>query len=188
MTRSIFLLAVLFSVLSVGVAAAGPVNVSGQTVRSERGLAFVVPARSPVTFEKFADPFETATFAGHYRLSGTYYYGRLTRMRGDDRIGLYFLPDKAMADTLPYWPDEGPARELVFENPDSFVAAIIPKRTALAIEAGRRNAVQGRADIWVEGYSATAICGAAIYAAKFLKADKPPTLLAARQVVERTTC
>lgn len=157
-------------------------------IHVEDGLDYVVPQGRTLKFVKLEEEWSVATFQGELTLSGTYYYGQLSNMPGDDLIGLYFLPDKKFANTLPYWKQDGRVRELIFENRDAFIKAAIPAGIAKEVADGKRKSARGRATIVTDGFTVAVSCGAPIYMTKFKSLDVPSKLYAARGTVQRATC
>jgi len=164
------------------------VRAAEREIKVEGGVAYVIPANSSFSFAGLEEPFGSARFTGPLTIRGTYYYGRLAGFPGDEAIGLFFLPDEGDAAGLPYWRYGGRVREIKFENPRAFIAAVIPKRFARAVEQGRRNSVRGRVTLNIDGFEATVICGGAIYLTRFRSVAHKPVLLADKGAQPRTTC
>jgi hypothetical protein len=178
------LAAIALSQCLIGAAHAGAPGV----VHVEEGIDYAVPEGSPFTFAKLEPDFLGASFAGRITLSGTYYYGQLADYPGDDMIGVYFMPDAADAKRLPHWKQEGVVKEMIFQNSDAFIKAVIPPKIARAVKDGKRRSAQGRVTFEAEGYEAVVSCGASIYVTRFVSVARAPKLYAARKTVERTTC
>jgi hypothetical protein len=162
--------------------------VTKDAIHIDEGVDYALPSDSGLTFVKLAEEWSVATFSGRITLHGTYYYGQLSDSPGDDLIDLYFMPDAKDARHLPSWRQNGPVREIIFQNGDAFVKAVIPAKIAAAVKNGRRKSARGRATIVAEGFEIGVSCGAPFYVTRFDSLAVTPKLFAARKTVERTTC
>lgn len=157
-------------------------------IHVEDGLEYVIPKTTQLKFVKLEDEWSVASFEGAFTMSGTYYYGQINDIPGDDLIGLYFLPDAKYAKDLPYWSREKRVREVNFQNGDAFIKAVIPAKIAKEVADGKRKSVRGRTTIVADGFMVAVSCGASIYMTKFKSLAIPPKLYAARGTVQRSTC
>jgi hypothetical protein len=162
--------------------------VTSGLIHVEEGIDYAVPAAGPFQFAKLEPDFLGASFTGRVTLSGTYYYGQLADYPGDDTVGLYFMPDAGDAKRLPHWVQDSVVKEIVLQNSDAFIRAVIPAKIARAVKRGRRASAQGRVTIVAEGFEAVVSCGSSIYVTRFHSIAREPKLYAARSTVERTTC
>jgi hypothetical protein len=176
------------AMLVAGPASAGKGTNGGRVIHVEDGIDYGVPAGSPFQFAKFEPDFLGASFKGRITLTGTYYYGQLDDYPGNDMIGLYFMPDASDAKRLPHWVQDGAVKELIFQNSDAFIKAVIPAKIARAVNRGKRPSVRGRVSFVAEEFEAVVSCGAAIYVTRFHSIARAPKLYAARSTVERTMC
>jgi hypothetical protein len=150
-------------------------------------MTYAVPTGSPVKFEKMED-YALARFAGRFRIEGAYRYGRLSNDPKDDAaydvIELVFVPDGNYRAVLPYWHERGPVETLFIENEKDFVAAVIGPSLMSDIKSRKRLSVSGRAAIWVDRYTAAFDCDVPTYTVRFLKVDRPPTVVASNDLVQ----
>jgi hypothetical protein len=184
------LLAILFGGFSC-VALAGGVTApdrGARVIHADQGIDYALPAGSPLRFAKLEPEYLGAAFTGRMTLRGKYYYGQLSDLKGDDSVGVYFVPDVADARLLPRWTEDAEVKEIVIGNSDDFINAVVPSKIAREIKRGRRHSVQGRISIVAEGYEAVVSCGSSIYVTRFESIATAPKLYAARKTVERTTC
>ena len=150
-------------------------------------FSYAIPKSSPVKFEKRLDA-ALIRFKGRFRIEGQYRYGRLSNDPKEDAaydvIELTFVPDAAYLAMLPYWADRGPVTELTFENEKDFIGKVIGPQLASDVHERKRLSVTGRAVIWVDRYTAAFDCDRPTYSVRFLKVDKPPTVVASNNLVE----
>lgn len=149
-------------------------------------FAYAMPKGSPVRFEKRMD-LALLRFKGRFPLEGEYRYGRLSNDKKDeaayDVIELTFVPDVKYLAKLPYWNDRGPVTELTFENEKDFLGKVIGASLVSDVHDRKRLSVTGRAAIWVDRYTAAFDCDRATYSVRFLKVEKPPTVVASNDTV-----
>jgi hypothetical protein len=126
-------------------------------------------------------------FKGRFRIEGEYRYGRLSNDKKDeaayDVIELTFVPDAKYLAKLPYWSDSGAVTELTFENNKDFIGKVIGPELVSDVQERKRLSITGRAAIWVDRYTAAFDCDRATYSVRFLKVDKPPTVVASNNTV-----
>jgi hypothetical protein len=163
-------------------------KISKDLIHVEDGLDYVIPESQALKFVKLEDEWSVATFEGGLTMSGTYYYGQINDIPGDDLIGLFFLPDAKYAKALPYWKQDGRVREINFQNGDAFIKAVIPAKAAKDVADGKRKSVRGRTTIVTDGFMVAVSCGAPIYMTTFKSLAVPPKVYAARGTVQRATC
>ena len=103
-----------------------------RSVHVADGVDYVVPTGSPVLLAS-KGPHLLATFKGRFRISGTYHYGWLTddptATAADGDLDLYFLPNKADANLLPYWAPRGHVHEIHFSKQRRFHSRCGPTRS-----------------------------------------------------------
>jgi hypothetical protein len=114
---------------------------------------------------------DTARFAGTFVLEGTYHYSHNTddpRDDGTSGTDLYFVPDPAVAATLPFWKDRSPQHEMRLRNESAFLDAVIAPATLAAFERGEHRSVSGRASVVVRDYEASVYCDYPTYSVEFV--------------------
>jgi len=150
-------------------------------------FSYAMPKTSPVKFEKRLDA-ALLRFKGRFRLEGEYRYGHLSNDPKDtgayDVIELTFVPDAAYLAKLPYWSDRGPVTELTFDNNKEFIGKVIGPSLVSDVHERKRLSVTGRATIWVDRYTMAFDCDRPTYSVRFLKAEKPPTVVASNNLVQ----
>ena len=179
------LLTISLAALSCGVALADPAE---RVIHADQGIDYALPAGSPLRFTKLEPEYLGAAFSGRITLTGKYYYGQLSDLKGDDSVGVYFMPDASDARLLPRWIEDAAVKEIVIGNSDDFIKAVVPSTIVREVKRGRRHSVQGRISIVADGYEAVVSCGSSIYVTHFESIATAPKLYAARKTVERTTC
>jgi hypothetical protein len=167
---------------------AGRAKSPAKLVHVTEGIDYALPHGSPLKFDKLEPDFLGAAFKGRITLSGAYYYGRLDTDPQNDMIGLFFMPDAPFAKQLPYWRQDGLVKEVIFQNSDAFIKAVIPATLADAVKRGKRASVRGRVTFVAEEFETVVSCGAAIYVTRFHSLAEKPKLYAARRTEARTTC
>jgi hypothetical protein len=132
-------------------------------VRSSIGeVTYVIPAGSPVG-EATPKEYDIVEYEGRILVSGDYEYGYETDDPSDtDNYGekiLAFTLDQKSVALLPYWDRDGRvANELVIDNPDVFVRALIPREQLLRLESRKINSIRGTASIWVDRFQTHVEC------------------------------
>ncbi len=163
----------------------------GGSVVDSHGIEYVIPPDSPVNFSS-TGKYGEVLFAGRFVMSGTYHYGYLTndptRDASYDELDLYFVPDRPIAMSLPYWKGHRIASEIRFTNVTAFARAVVPDRDLMALKQRRLLSVSGRAKLWVNDYRAWVECDYPTYEVRFLSIYKPSLLVAGRSLNKQFGC
>jgi hypothetical protein len=125
-------------------------------------VTYVIPAGSPVG-QATPKEYDVVEYEGRILVSGDYQYGYATDDPSDtDNDGekiLAFTLDQKSVSVLPYWDRDGRvANELVIDNPDDFVRALIPRDQLLRLDARKVNSIRGTASIWVDRFQTHVEC------------------------------
>jgi len=155
-------------------------------IHVENGLDYSIPISSPVRFATI-DRNSVAFFRGRFVMSGTYHYGYVSSFPNAD-LELYFIPDKASADRLPYWAERGHVHEIWFTNQDAFVREVIPSAEVVNLKSKRTLSVSGKVEIVAEYYQASVECDYPDYAVSFVTASQRGYELATNALVEEYGC
>jgi hypothetical protein len=150
-------------------------------------FAYALPKGSPVRFEKRMDA-ALLRFKGRFRIEGEYKYGRLSNDPKDeaayDVIELSFVPDEKYRARLPYWHGRGPVEALSFDNAKDFIAGVVGSSLVGEVRERKRLSVTGRAAIWVDRFTLAFDCDRPSYSVRFLEVDRPPTVVASKDVID----
>jgi hypothetical protein len=155
-------------------------------IHVENGLDYSIPISSPVRFAAI-DRNSVAFFHGRFVMSGTYHYGYVSSYPNSD-LELFFIPDIASADRLPYWAERGHVHEIWFTNQDAFVREVIPSADVENLKSKRTLSISGKVEIVVERYQASVECDYPDYAVSFVTASQRGYELASNAVVEEYGC
>jgi hypothetical protein len=155
-------------------------------IHVENGLDYSIPTSSPVRSATI-DRNRVAFFQGRFVMSGTYHYGYVSSDPNGE-LELYFIPDKASADRLPYWAERGHVHEVWFTNQDVFVREVIPSVEVENLKNKRTLSVSGKVAVVVERYQASVECDNPDYAVSFVTASQRGRELASNALVEEYGC
>lgn len=188
-TRYLMVAAILGATIASGTAAAAETDV--RTVHAEDGVDYRNPDDSPVSFVALGQ-YGVGRFQGRFVMSGTWHYGYQTDDPEDDTdfgvAALYFVPDRPMADSLPYWLQNGHVRTLRFTNETVAAKVLVPLPTRRALAAGRIRSASGHAAVRVTGYRISIECDTPTYWTTFVAVDRSALLASSHGYVERPWC
>ena len=137
--------------------------------------AVVIPAGSPVTFERF-DQYDSAHFKGRFVLEGAFILDCDYCEPGykDNEIRLSIVPDPAVAARLPHWKVHDNDIAIAITNAASFIRAMSTPDQRRLLLSGKLDEIRGRTAIVVDDYEASLDCDSADYSARFVAIAKPP--------------
>ena len=127
-------------------------------------------------------------FQGRLEVSGIWHYGYQTDDPDDGVPVLYFVPDPAVAEKLPYWLQRGRVRSLRFTNEVMATNALVPLSTRNALAAGHIRSASGHAVVRVAGYRISIECDTPTYSTTFVAMERPASLATSESYVERPWC
>lgn len=176
-------------IVSVGAVEAGKAPIDLLTNPTTQ-MVVAVPKGGPLALKKM--DMDGVHFAGRVKLTGEYVYGRESSYVSDTgwrpEPDLHFVPDAASRALLPYSHEDGPAYGLRFSNGDAFLGNVLPAGTTAKIKAHKVNSVRGRLTIWVDEYSVSVSCGAAVYTARFIRIESPREVVASKWPAQPIGC
>lgn len=143
------------------------------------GEALVVPADSPVQFERL-DKYGVAHFRGSFILTGTFTYGCAIdcEERPKDRFyRMDFTPDAEIVERLPHWRVRNRVPSIVITNERAFVRRVSPGKYA-EIHRGGMADIRGRASILVDHFEVGIECDSPTLIAHFVSIVQAPKLAA----------
>jgi hypothetical protein len=179
----------LAAIMSSGAVAVATTN--GRTIHVEDGVDYRAPDSSPMRFVELGR-YGAGRFQGRLEVAGIWHYGYQTDDPDDDSdYGvpvLYFVPDPAGAEKLPYWLQRGRVRSLRFTNEVMATNALVPLSTRSAFAAGHIRSASGRAVVRVAGYRISIECDNPTYWTTFVAVERPGSFATSESYVKRPWC